>query len=262
MATALVGGVTAGSADVVLTQPFTYFKNMLQTGRTFRRNSQEVTISLNPRDWYRGSSAQVLNMVPTTMIQVISADVLKDLITYSSAVGDAARAMFGGIVSAPTASTTNLIVLHMQQKKKGIVDTVRYIYASAGYKGFMRGVGPIAAREAFWVLGYLSCYPRLSQGLSEVTGDLVSASFGSGIITGVSVAALTHPFDVIATRMQEDVDGRSAKSAIQTAQKIIKRHGSEGFTRGFVPRASSVVAGVLIVGTVAKKAQEVTSELI
>lgn len=253
MGRALISGGCAGVADVALTQPLTYFKNMLQTGSV---------ISCNPRDWYRGSSAQLLNMVPTTMIQVGVADVFKKLIVDDSYIGDAARAMLGGIASAPTAASTNVIVLRMQKEKRGIIDTARQLYFAAGAKGLMRGVCPTAAREAMWVLGYLSCYPRLSQNLSGVSGNLVLANLVSGVITGVGVAALTHPFDTIATCMQEDVEGRYAKSTVRTAYRITNEIGWNGLYRGLVPRASSVVAGILILGTVAEKAQEVTNRLL
>ncbi|PWN22047.1 mitochondrial carrier [Microstroma glucosiphilum] len=86
--------------------------------------------------------------------------------------------------------------------------SLRSIWAEAGVKGLFRGFWATALRDAPYAGLYLGFYEegktllRRIDGLGGGEGEEWKARMGSGLIAGTLATLLTHPFDIIKTRLQ------------------------------------------------------------
>lgn len=254
---ALIGGAAAGVADVAVSQPLNYWKNMRQIDAEIFREPSDI---YNIRMWYRGSSAQLLNMVPTTMIQVGSEEQLKSLFPGDGLIAKTARAFSGGVISAPTAAATNAVILRMQKDQIGLADALKSIYKAGGARSLFRGTTPTAGREAVYAWGYLVGYPELTSVCRDFLGDEILARACAGILAGSAIAIVSHPFDTVATRMQNRYDQHTVSIA-KEARRLYQAEGLQGFFRGLTPRASAIIIGITVMSEVCSTAKEGATRL-
>ena len=243
LSAAVIGGAAAGAVDVPVSQPFTYRKNMRQIG---------APVSCNPLVVYRGSSVQLLNMVPTTVVQVLTEELLKHVFSGDDLISGIARSLVSGIISAPTAVITNSLVVYMQRNGGTPLNAFRTIYNAGGCAAMMRGVGLTAVREAFYTTGYLEFYPKLSQICVRTTGDELCGRSLAGCITGIGISLITQPLDTVATKMQDDYAGEKAKTLVRLS-RIYKTEGLRGYYSGILPRTASIIIGITVMAEVAAK---------
>lgn len=90
--------------------------------------------------------------------------------------------------------------------ERTLLSSMREIRAQSGFRGFFQGFTATALRDAPYAGLYLALYEAsktnlsaLSQGLG--TGNWMVVS-GSGLLAGTLATVITHPFDIIKTRMQ------------------------------------------------------------
>ncbi|ETS63015.1 hypothetical protein PaG_02789 [Moesziomyces aphidis] len=94
--------------------------------------------------------------------------------------------------------------------ERTLLSSMREIRAQSGFAGFFQGFTATALRDAPYAGLYLALYEACKTNLSALskgvdgglgTGNWMVVS-GSGLLAGTLATFLTHPFDIIKTRMQ------------------------------------------------------------
>jgi len=118
------------------------------------------------------------------------------------------------------------------------------IYRTEGLGGLTCGLMATLARDAPYSGLYLMFYtqlkhnviPRCRRGREDPVSGSVNAltHFACGITAGFLASLVTHPADVVKTKMQ--VQPQTYSSISRTAQMILVQSGPRGFLIGFAPR--------------------------
>lgn len=90
--------------------------------------------------------------------------------------------------------------------ERTLLSSMREIQSQSGFRGFFQGFTATALRDAPYAGLYLALYEACKTNLSSLsqgmgTGNWMVVS-GSGLLAGTLATLLTHPFDIIKTRMQ------------------------------------------------------------
>lgn len=89
--------------------------------------------------------------------------------------------------------------------ERTLLSSMREIHAQSGFRGFFQGFTATALRDAPYAGLYLALYEASKTNLSALgslgTGNWIVVS-GSGLLAGTLATIITHPFDIIKTRMQ------------------------------------------------------------
>jgi len=240
----VIGGAT-GTIEVLATQPFLYGKNKLQQGQSLKEIIKEV--SLHFRMLYRGCGISIVNMAPTTAIQITTHRALHTLFSDDDLISSTLCSFASGTVSALASTPTELVILHQQNNGQSAYQTVRKIVATQPYSVLYRGVTPKAFREGLFTIGFFSLYPSIkNQVHAHVIDNNAAAVFIAGASTGLFTSVISHPFDTISTIMQADYERKNSTTMLQTAQHIHKKHGYRGFSKGATLRSLNIALSIPI----------------
>jgi len=155
----------------------------------------------------------------------------------SALTGGLARAVAGSVLIPATVVKTRYE--SGLYPYSGVVSALRHIIRTEGVRGLTAGLGPTLARDVPFSGLYLVFYDRLKCALSLTSSYSTSGHVMAGLGAGVMASLVTHPADVIKTRMQLDSAGRFG--VLNTAKSIYKHRplGTLGlvvFYRGLLPR--------------------------
>jgi len=124
---------------------------------------------------------------------------------------------------------------------KGVTCALKEIRQCEHLYGLYKGLIPTLLRDAPYSALYLAIYQSLRTKL--FTKDTVSSTLAAGCIAGSLASTLTHPMDVIKTRVQVDKQRCGIK---EVSLAVYKEKGLQGFYSGIVPR---VVRRTLVTAT-------------
>jgi Mitochondrial carrier protein len=215
---------------------------------------QRQPISLNPQHWYRGVSANCVNMGSCTMIQFVVGGKLRSFVQGDSTrnlslAEEMACGIGAGSVSAIVGSPLELVMIQQQRKGGATMATISNI-ASQGIPSFGRGFMGAMTREALWTCGYLSIPPvvrrTLMESYPEQFPDNTRARVPAALLGGLFACYLTHPFDTVKTCMQGDIERTSYGTFSQTARLLYTESGIPAFYRGATFRYGRMVCAVFI----------------
>lgn len=244
-------GSAAGIAEVTIDQPLMYFKNMIQQGKPIYDNSQSWYHNL--RVWYRGYAVNAGSMAPITAIQVAATQAIQEQIAPAGEASSTQRigaATAGGMISALVSSPSELVILHKQNDGGSTMQTIRAIVAHKNHLNIMRGVMPTAGRDGGFTAGYMGLAPVIKEQLKGKVDHPVAAAACAGVGAGVPVAIVTHPWDLIKAKLQENIHGAKRKSMVETAHAVYQQEGWQAFFKGFTPRATRVISAITVMSTV------------
>lgn len=233
----LIGGVAATIETIVL-QPTLYAKNAAAQG---------IPLTLDPRLYYRGISASLINEVGQLSLQFAVAGALKRAVPQDAA-GEVVAASAAGAVVALVASPCELLMIQQQRFGGSLPATIGKLARQHGALIFARGLGPAIARDAIYVGGMLGATPVVHAGLVREGGSLASApaviaSMAASMVGGVIGAVASHPLDVVKTCMQGDVGRVEFGGFADSARKLLR----EGrLFHGLAWRAANITATVYI----------------
>lgn len=127
-----------------------------------------------------------------------------------------------------------------------ISQALAQIYSKEGIRGLCCGLVPTLVRDAPFSGLYLMFYTQLKQLLamnrhSDTAGGsslhpivASTAHFSCGVTAGILASMVTHPADVIKTRMQLDpIKNHSVRA---TVVRVFRDTGVRGFMVGLAPR--------------------------
>ncbi|TRY75636.1 hypothetical protein TCAL_04506 [Tigriopus californicus] len=160
------------------------------------------------------------------------------------ALGMTARCIAGTLVIPITVIKTRFESGTYQYKKMS--QAFVQIYAREGVRGLCCGLIPTLVRDAPFSGLYLMFYTQLKQQViprlalsgpdnGPINGSKAALShFSCGILAGFFASMVTHPADVVKTKMQ--LDPKRFNSVSITLQQILRTSGPRGLMVGLAPR--------------------------
>lgn len=155
-----------------------------------QRQIPYISVALSPSDTLSGSS---------TMAKLST--------TGNLLTGAVARVVVGFILSPVTVVKARFESSNFSSStERTLLSSMREIHTQSGFRGFFQGFTATALRDAPYAGLYLALYEACKTNLSGLspgmgTGNWMVVS-GSGLLAGTLATLLTHPFDIIKTRMQ------------------------------------------------------------
>ena len=248
-----LAGSVSGTFSTILFQPLDLIKTRLQSRVNLNLDSPRAgTVGTvihiikkeNVFGLWRGMTPSITRVIPGVGLYFSSLHWLKhtlhlkDPLTPTEAVllGVTARTMSGALLIPITVVKTRFE--SDVYKYKNIREALKIIYKQEGVRGLSRGLVPTLLRDAPFSGLYLMFYTRLKSAIVET--DLLSTKssapihFSCGILAGIFASIVTHPADVIKTKMQlYPNEFRQVRSAIV---RVHKKYGVLGYFKGIVPR--------------------------
>merc|ERR1712071_231915 len=122
-------------------------------------------------------------------------------------------------------------------EKFSLSKTVREIYTLNGPRGFYRGWSSTVARDIPYAVIYFPLYAHLRDSDLFHNGRDFTYNFLAGFMAGVAAAAVSCPFDVVKTRLQNQAPSAVKMTWAQCAGNAWRNEGRHrAFFKGVVPR--------------------------
>merc|ERR1719367_167357 len=204
---------------------------------------------------WKGITPSITRTVPGVGLYFASSHALKTTHLGSTAekpspmqaiyLGMTARTIAGCAMIPITVLKTRFESGHFNYTKmsSALID----IYSHEGLRGLSCGLVPTLARDAPYSGLYLMFYTQLKQNVSSTllqvhpaldvrnNGYLASIThFSCGISAGLLASLVTHPADVVKTRMQ--LEPLIYPSVTKACKQIVVLSGPRGFLIGLAPR--------------------------
>jgi len=244
MVKAFLAGSFSGTCSTVLFQPLDLLKTKIQTQEGNKAGMMRMTKNVLSNEkiggLWKGLAPSIVRTVPGVGIYFSAMHALKTAFCdgkpsslASVAIGASARCFAGAIMIPATVIKVRSESGMFQYG--GVGEAFNKIYRTEGLKGLTSGILPTMFRDAPFSGLYLMLYQNLKTGsawMAPMTGDS-SLHFMCGITAGCLASLITHPADVIKTKMQLS----STKTTIlRTAVGICQHSGLSGFMTGLAPR--------------------------
>ena len=235
-------GVIAAFIETLILQPTLYWKNA---------RAQKLPFSLNPKIIYRGTIASIFNECNMMGLQFGITGYLQSNvhITSNKYINTFLSASFGGAITAIIVSPVELIMIQQQLHGRSFFTVPKQVIMEHGWfsKGLMRGLSANIARDAIYVSGMLAVTPIAQDYLiDKYQLHTQTAGFYASIIGGVIGAILSHPFDILKTCMQGDLNQYEYKTYQQTFSSLWKQGGMVRIYHGGLWRTINIVGTVYI----------------
>jgi len=241
---AFLAGSFSGTCSTVLFQPLDLLKTKIQAKQASQVGMLKMTGSIlkteSIQGLWKGLAPSIVRTVPGVGIYFSAMHVMKTSFCNGSpssmasvAIGVSARCLAGSIMIPAT-----VIKIRYESGMfvyKGIGEAFKSIYRKEGLRGLSSGILPTLFRDAPFSGLYLMLYQNLKLGtkwMQPITGD-TTHHFWCGILAGCMASVITHPADVIKTRMQLSLQSKSIWS---TSCAIYQGSGMRGFMSGLAPR--------------------------
>lgn len=269
---AFLAGSFSGTCSTVLFQPLDLVKTRIQNHQNHVTNndaSSAVTLNKKPGMFqivrqvlaterlpglWRGIAPSITRTVPGVGLYFGSLHWLKS--GYGDEKPSAIQCIGLGMTARSLAATVMIPITVIKTRfESGQYNYTRMssaliqIYKNEGIRGLSCGLLPTIVRDAPYSGLYLMFYTQLKQnfvptcrnalGLShdfENGKELLQAAthFSCGLMAGLLASLVTHPADVVKTRMQ--IKPEVYRSILQAYRKILADAGPRGFLIGFAPR--------------------------
>jgi len=252
-------GVGAAFIEAVLLQPTLYWKNA---------RAQNLPFTLNPKIVYRGTFTSIMNEMQMMGVQFGLTGALQRLyisIALGAAIGDKVNFSFmdevlvatvGGCISAITTSPVELVMIQQQLKGGSIPYQLTSIIKNHGIlsNGMGRGLSQSIARDGIYTCGLLGITPATQNILiNKYNYSERQAGFYASIIGGVTCAAISHPFDMVKTVLQGDLEKKKYGTVSETYKLLYNSPENGGPTRffnGLFWRSINIIGTIFIANEV------------
>ncbi|XP_046813441.1 mitochondrial glycine transporter-like isoform X2 [Vespa crabro] len=248
-----LAGSFSGTFSTILFQPLDLIKTRLQSRVTTHveptRNGMLTTIvhiikKENVFGLWRGMTPSITRVIPGVGLYFSSLDWLKHTLQLEEpltplqaiSLGITARSMSGGLLIPITVVKTRFE--SGVYKYNSVAEALRLIYRQEGIKGLSSGLVPTLLRDAPYSGLYLLFYTQLKQIAAHTElihqNTSVPVHFSCGVLAGIFAAIVTHPPDVIKTKMQ--LYPNEFKTIYSATYIVYKKYGILGYFKGIIPR--------------------------
>lgn len=153
----------------------------------------------------------------------------RKLSTVGNLVAGAVARTSAGTLLLPT-TVLKVRFESRQYRYNSLLEACKEIWISDGLKGFFRGLGATALRDAPHAGLYLAFYEALKE---SIPSDTTLGKLACGSLAGFLATATTQPFDLAKTRVQLS---KERVNFITIISRVIKSEGLLGLFNGMAPR--------------------------
>jgi solute carrier family 25 protein 38 len=266
-AASFLGGASAGLVASLLLQPFEVVKTRMQGGkirgaRGMAAVATEVVKKNGVGGLWHGVSASCVRttagaglyffLLERVTREVLASDFHKEASPFARSVATFATGASARTVAAVLLNPITVVKTRMEYSSgvtsKGLVSTLSAVAKKEGAKGLFSGLGSTVARDAPFSGLNLLVFTQTRALMKEVArmqNREVGAvdTFIAGALAGAGATFLTHPPDVIRTRVQlgqmmsAQGNGRASAPALSMAS-IVREEGIRALWVGSLPRVA------------------------
>jgi len=257
---AFVAGSLSGTCSTVLFQPLDLVKTRIQQQKLLPAPAsspgmggmlsvaRHVLATEHVTGLWRGILPSVTRTVPGVGIYFASLHWLKT-VNNAGEKPNPVQAMALGMAARSLAATIMIPITVLKTRFESgqfgytrMTTALVTIYSTEGLKGLTCGLMATLARDAPYSGLYLMFYTQLKNNLipridttagTQLSGGPAS-HFACGITAGFLASLVTHPADVVKTKMQ--IQPQVYSNLSKTVRLILVRSGPRGFLVGFAPR--------------------------
>jgi len=259
-------GTVAAFVEAMILQPTLYWKNMAAQGMPF---------TADPRKIYRGTLTSVINEMQMMACQFgLNGFLLRHFNSSDSSSASSASSSSGGMnsdmgvaliaggISAITTNPVELIMIQQQKFGGSFVHQVGTIGRNFGVmkNGLMRGLTPCIFRDSIYTLGLLGVTPFLMNTFQNRGHNESMSGFYASMVGGCVAALLSHPFDIVKTCMQGDLQKETYTTFAKTIVDLWKEGGITRIYAGCFWRTVNITGTVYIANEVRVRASKVLLE--
>ncbi|KAJ3397383.1 hypothetical protein HDU92_008374 [Lobulomyces angularis] len=262
----LLAGAIAGVSEILCFYPLDVVKTRFQLSV----GSQQGTLVSAFKDivkkegvsaLYRGILPPIMVEAPKRAIKFGANEYYKGLYLGLGIKDGTPLSVMTGVSAGCTEATVvvsfDLVKIRLQDKSnagkyKGTADCVAKIFAEEGILGFFKGFEATVWRHAVWNGGYFGCIKTVRAILPEpeTKEGMLFKNFIAGGIGGTVGTILNTPFDVVKTRVQNQIQPPFKYGwTIPAVVTIAKEEGVGALYKGFLPKVLRLGpgGGVLLV---------------
>ncbi|CAK4643008.1 unnamed protein product [Aphanomyces euteiches] len=245
-------GALSGGLSAIAFQPLDVIRTHQQgtygsKRHTIRQSVRVLVAESGLVGLWRGTTPTLLRVCGGAGLYFLALDQLQ--VQKRDAVaaffGGAFARTFAGLVMSPLTIVKARMEWDASTAKTSLATQLRSLVATYGWQGMYRGALPTLIRDVPFSGLYVALYTRLKN--VGFDGNPVVVNFGCGVVAGGTATVLVHPFDVVKTRMQLEMDGRSVRA---TMMKMYTEEGLSGFLRGVLPRVFKRTLATAITWTI------------
>lgn len=251
MMTAFLAGSFSGVCSTVLFQPLDLIKTRIQTRPsekqplTMASAARSVLRSEGVLGLWRGLGPSLARTVPGVGLYFTTAHTLRSRLASgsgSSSLGPGASLLVG-FVSRSVACTALIPVTVLKLRSEvetKVAASITDIYRVEGARGLTRGLLPTILRDAPFSGLYMMMYDMIR----SAEWNKLDSALMNGLMAGSLASLVTHPMDVVKTKMQ--LQTRGNKTLVKACSRILIKYGPRGFFLGLGPRLirRSLMAGL------------------
>ncbi len=243
-------GVFAAFIEAIILQPTLYWKNA---------NAQGKPWTMDPRVLYRGSGASIYNECQMMGLQFGITSVINT--TLGGQDNELVSAIGGGSIAAIFASPVELVMIQQQNNGGNAYKNIKNVLSSHGSLMIFRGLNLAILRDGIYVGAMLGLTPVLNRYIQEEYGQSpVASNFYASMIGGVIAAVPSHPFDMVKTCMQGDLNKKIYGNSLQALSTIWKQGGIKRLFSGGMWRTINITATVYIANEINIWAKKILRE--
>jgi len=257
-------GSISGAVGAIIVQPLDVVKTRQQQAlfnSIKMKTSQEIFLPKYRTIWetiktiakeegtlglWKGTSPTMFRIIPGAGLYFLFLhQITSQLQTDEDKSLSALSALFAGSVARTTVSITLLPVTVVKTRFEGLgtnyykstFDALKTIASKEGIRGLFSGLWPTILRDVPFSGVYYLCYQKLKTNLLQTkTMPDTLVHISSGAIAGVIATIITHPQDVVKTRLQFESTGSLRPSMSQVIVAMRNEGGARAFYKGIFPR--------------------------
>jgi len=246
MMAAFLAGSFSGVCSTVLFQPLDLMKTRIQTqtdSKKVRLSSVFGSVVRNGGVFglWRGLVPSLMRTVPGVGLYFTTAHTLRSKMSST----DPTSSMMIGFLARSVACTAMIPVTVVKLRSEmfrghGIVATkFSEIYKIEGFRGLTKGLLPTILRDA----PFSGIYMMLYDVIKKAECNPYDSALLNGVVAGCIASIITHPADVIKTKIQVSSGNKSIGVA---CSRILNKYGPRGFFLGIGVRMlrRSLMAGL------------------
>lgn len=240
-------GVIAAFLEGIVLQPTIYWKNARALALPF---------TFNPAVLYRGTGTAILNECQMMAVQCGATGYAHVLLSQHASPSLLSReqkeiscSFVGGMMSAITGSPLELVMIQQQRYGTSAFHVMWKVMQEYGWglRGVFRGFGASFGRESIYVTSMLGFTPILQRYFQrEFEMGTHTACYSASMVGGAGAALISHPFDIIKTCQQGDLQQSTYRGLVHTAKSLYKQQGLSRFSSGLLWRTANIIGTVWI----------------
>lgn len=253
-----VGGTTAGYACYIFEQA----KKRAESEQKQHFFNKDLTFLQKVQHIFRGANSFALTLAPVSMVQVtVNTGIQKFLTSDNNSSNNNYPKYAAGLISGALGAFVSAPVEHMvlvqQTEDCKPIEAMRILKKKGNFYAWT-GLKPLLGREAVFGFTMLTGAASFSTWIGQqCQPEYKNAGIAAAsLLIGITGAAISHPFDVMATKKQMTYKSDQKILTVRDVfNNIYKEHGIKGFFAGYGYRACLFTGCMLIIGYSEKEIQ-------